>query len=48
MKLLFLGGKLYDTSKLNHPGGNFMFEEMLGREIDSYMYGGYYYEKLKY
>ena len=38
---LKLGNKVYDLTDWTHPGGNFIIQACLGREIGRYFYGNY-------
>ena len=39
---------IYDVSDFNHPGGQFIFQQIKGREIGRYFYGGYPVQRLKF
>lgn len=40
-KYCIYGNKVCDISNLTHPGGNYITEACIGREVDCYLFGGY-------
>ena len=32
---------LYHMDDFNHPGGRYIIDQVIGREVDCYLYGGY-------
>jgi len=41
VKWVQIGNNVYDLSNWVHPGGNFIIEACLGREVGRYLYGNY-------
>jgi len=41
IKWVQIGNNVYDLSNWVHPGGNFIIEACLGREVGRYLYGNY-------
>lgn len=47
MKWVILGNKVYDVTDFRHPGGVFIINQVVGREISRFFYGGYPLENTK-
>lgn len=41
LKWGLIGNQIYDLSHYNHPGGNYIFKLVQGKELSRYMYGGH-------
>lgn len=46
-KYCIYGNKVCDMDPLTHPGGNYITEKCVGREVDCYLFGGYAHETTK-
>jgi len=41
MKWAMLDNKVFEFKNFNHPGGNFMMDKIIGREVGRFLYGAY-------
>ena len=47
IKWVILGNSVYDLTNWIHPGGNFIIQACVGREVGRYFYGGHALEETK-
>ena len=41
IRWILLGNRVYDVSNLNHPGGDFLIQNCIGKEISRYFFGAH-------
>ena len=45
-KFVYLYNRVYDLTRFTHPGGNFMINSVIGREIGRFVHGAYHIEDI--